>query len=185
MRLISNKDIDKKEVLKQSRFKIFNSYYEYYPLILEFCFMTLFAFCVPFTPILLFITNNLEIRSDLIKVCFLTRRPEAIKKKNIGAWKYILEFIGIASIITNVMFCYIYNNKYAREAKRHTVAIRQRTTKCQQLRPGYTPGTRCQNNPYEYRTGNPIDPLTEIPAHTLAANKTADIGIRHYGTEKP
>ena len=110
MRLISNKDIDKKEVLKQSRFKIFNSYYEYYPLILEFCFMTLFAFCVPFTPILLFITNNLEIRSDLIKVCFLTRRPEALKKKNIGAWKYILEFIGIASIITNVMFCYIYNN---------------------------------------------------------------------------
>ena len=71
--------------------------------------MTLFAFCVPLTPILLIFTNNIEMRSDYTKVCLITRRPEVIKKKNIGAWKYIIEFIGIMSIITNVMFCYLYN----------------------------------------------------------------------------
>ena len=108
-RLILDKNIDKKEILKQANFKAFNSYYEYYPLIQEFCFMTLFAFCVPLTPILLLITNNIEMRSDYTKVCLITRRPEVIKKKNIGAWKYIIEFIGIMSIITNVMFCYLYN----------------------------------------------------------------------------
>ena len=109
MRLILDKNIDKKEILKQANFKVFNPYYEYYPLIQEFCFMTLFAFCVPLTPILLIITNNIEMRSDYTKVCLITRRPEVVKKKNIGAWKYIIEFIGIMSIITNVMFCYLYN----------------------------------------------------------------------------
>ena len=108
-RLILDKNIDKKEILKQAKFKTFNSYYEYYPLILEFCFMTLFASCVPLTPVLLFITNNIEMRSDYTKVCLITRRPEVVKKKSIGAWKYIIEFIGIMSIITNVMFCYLYN----------------------------------------------------------------------------
>ena len=109
MRLLLDKNIDKKEIIKQEKFKIFNPYYEYYPLIQEFCFMTLFAFCVPLTPIVLFITNNIEMRSDYTKVCLITRRPEIIRKKNIGAWKYIIEFIGIMSIITNIMFCYLYN----------------------------------------------------------------------------
>ena len=119
MRLILGKEIDKKEILKQNKFKVFNPYYEYFPLIQEFCFMTLFAFCVPLTPILLFITNNLEIRSDFTKVCLIIRRPEFIKKKNIGAWKYIIEFIGIVSIITNVMFCYLYN--YSNGEKKYSL----------------------------------------------------------------
>ena len=71
--------------------------------------MTLFACCAPLTPILLLLTNSLEIRSDITKICVITRKPEVAKKKNIGAWKYIIEFIGIMSIFTNVMFCYMYN----------------------------------------------------------------------------
>ena len=109
-RLIQGEKIDNKEILKQAGFSEFNSYNEFYPLIQEFCFLTLFACCVPLTPILLLLTNSLEIRSDITKICLLTRRPEAIKKKNIGAWKYIIEFIGIMSIFTNIMFCYLYNH---------------------------------------------------------------------------
>ena len=109
-RLIQGEKIDNIEVLKQAGFSEFNSYNEFYPLIQEFCFLTLFACCAPLTPILLLLTNSLEIRSDITKICLLTRRPEAIKKKNIGAWKYIIEFIGIMSIFTNIMFCYLYNH---------------------------------------------------------------------------
>ena len=108
-RLIQGEKIDKKEILRQSRFSKFNSYDEFYPLIQEFCFLTLFACCAPLTPIILLFTNNLEIRSDITKICLVTRRPEAVRKKNIGAWKYIIEFIGIMSIFTNIMFCYLYN----------------------------------------------------------------------------
>ena len=109
-RLIQGEKIDKNEVLKQAGFSKFNSYDEFYPLIQEFCFLTLFACCAPLTPILLLITNSLEIRSDITKVCLITRRPEVVRKKNIGAWKYIIEFIGIMSIFTNIMFCYLYNH---------------------------------------------------------------------------
>ena len=109
-RLIQGEKIDKNEILRQARFSTFNSYDEFYPLIQEFCFLTLFACCAPLTPILLLLTNSLEIRSDITKICLLTRRPEVVKKKNIGAWKYIIEFIGIMSIFTNIMFCYLYNH---------------------------------------------------------------------------
>ena len=109
-RLIQGEKIDKNEILRQAGFSVFNSYYEFYPLIQEFCFLTLFACCAPLTPIILLITNSLEIRSDVTKICLITRRPEVVRKKNIGAWKYIIEFIGIMSIFTNIMFCYLYNN---------------------------------------------------------------------------
>lgn len=121
-RLILGKDIDKKEILKQEKFKKFNPYYEYYPLIQEFCFLTLFASCVPLAPLLILITNNFEIRSDFTKMCFIVRRPEAIKKKNIGAWKYIIEFIGVMSIISNILFCYLYNKNYG-EIKYNTITF--------------------------------------------------------------
>ena len=109
-RLIQGEKIDNNEILKQSKFSKFNSFDEFYPLIQEFCFLTLFACCAPLTPILLLLTNSLEIRSDITKICLVTRKPEAVKKKNIGAWKYIIEFIGIMSIFTNIMFCYLYNH---------------------------------------------------------------------------
>ena len=109
-RLIQGEKIDKNEILRQAGYSVFNSYNEFYPLIQEFCFLTLFAGSFPLTPIILLITNSLEIRSDITKICLITRRPEAVRKKNIGAWKYIIEFIGIMSIFTNIMFCYLYNH---------------------------------------------------------------------------
>ena len=109
-RLIQGEKIDNNEVLRQSKFSKFNSFDEFYPLIQEFCFLTLFACCAPLTPVLLLLTNSLEIRSDITKICLVTRKPEVVKKKNIGAWKYIIEFIGIMSIFTNIMFCYLYNH---------------------------------------------------------------------------
>jgi hypothetical protein len=108
-RLIQGEKIEKNDILRQERYSTFNSYDEIYPLIQEFCFLTLFACCAPLTPILLLLTNSMEIRSDITKICLITRKPEAVKKKNIGAWKYIIEFIGIMSIFTNIMFCYLYN----------------------------------------------------------------------------
>ena len=108
-RLIQGEQIDKKEILRQESYSAFNSYDEIYPLIQEFCFLTLFACCAPLTPILLLLTNSMEIRSDITKICVVKRKPEAVKKKNIGAWKYIIEFIGIMSIFSNIMFCYLYN----------------------------------------------------------------------------
>ena len=109
---ILGEPIDSKEVIKQSKYSKFNSFSEYYPLIQEFCFLTLFASCATLSPILILINNNLEIKDDLKKFCTKYRRPEVEKKRNIGAWKYIIEFIGIMSILSNIMFCYLYNDTF-------------------------------------------------------------------------
>ena len=109
-RFILGEPIDQKEVINQSKLPKFNSFSEYYPFMQEFCFLTLFASCAPLGPLLILINNSLEIKSDLNKFCTETRRPEVTKKRNIGAWKYIIEFIGIMSILSNIMFCYLYND---------------------------------------------------------------------------
>ena len=102
--------IDQQEVINQSKNGKFNSFSEYYPFIQEFCFLTLFASCAPLAPLLILINNELEIKSQLEKFFMNKRRPEFAKKRNIGAWKYIIEFIGIMSILSNIMFCYLYND---------------------------------------------------------------------------
>ena len=111
-RFILGEPIDEKEVIEQSKYSKFNSFSEYYPLIQDFCFLTLFASCAPLAPLLIMVNNNFEIKSDLDKFCTKNRRPEFAKKRNIGAWKYIIEFIGIMSILSNVMFCYLYNDAF-------------------------------------------------------------------------
>ena len=114
-RFILGSLIDEEEVIKQSKYSKFNSFTEYYPFIQEFCFLTLFASCTPLAPILILINNNLQIKTILKKYCFNTRRPEYTKKRNIGAWKYIIEVIGIMSILSNIMFCYVYNDDFGEE----------------------------------------------------------------------
>ena len=111
-RFILGEPIDQKEVIRQSQLSKYNSYNEYYPLIKEFCFLTLFASNALLGPILILINNHLNIKSQLNTYIEKTRRPEVSKKRNIGAWKYIIEFIGVMSIITNIMFCYLYNDSF-------------------------------------------------------------------------
>ena len=110
-KLILGEPINKQEVIKQANLTKYNSYIDYYTLIQEFCFLTLFASTVPLTPILLLFTNSLEIRSDITKICLVTRKPEFNKVKSIGTWKYIIEAIAIESIFINIMFCYMYSNE--------------------------------------------------------------------------
>ena len=111
-RFILGEKIDQEAVIKQFKYGKFNSFSEFYPLMKEFCFLVLFASCTPLAPILLYICNNLNIPGALERFCESTRRPDVIKKRTIGTWKYIIECIGILSIITNIMFCYIYNDTF-------------------------------------------------------------------------
>ena len=45
--LIQGKPIEKNEVLKQETFSGYSTYGDYFSIIQEFCFLTLFASCVP------------------------------------------------------------------------------------------------------------------------------------------
>ena len=111
-RFLLGLEIDKKEVIKQSGLSQFKSFSEYYPFIKDFCLMTVLASSAYLGPILVYINNSFNIQGNLKKFSENKRRPEVYRKKNIGGWKYIIESIGIMSIITNIMFCYSYKNTF-------------------------------------------------------------------------
>ena len=109
--LIQGKPIEQNEILKQKTFSGYSTYGDYSSIIQEFCYLTLFASCVPEIGIVLLISNFFEIKNDIIKLCSVTRRPEYTKQMSIRAWEYIIEFISICSVFSNLIFIYIYNQR--------------------------------------------------------------------------
>ena len=71
---------------------------------MEFANLLLFAEYFPWAPLLLMIFNFLELRIDIISLCNFVRRPNQIRKRNIGSWQMILLIISCLSIFTNLFF---------------------------------------------------------------------------------
>ena len=109
--LITGSPIEKKEILKQKNLLGYSTYGDYFAIIQEFCYLTLFASCVPEIGLILFITDFFEIKNDITKLCSVNRRPEYSKQNSISAWEYIMEFIAICSVFSNLLFIYMYNEK--------------------------------------------------------------------------
>ena len=109
--LIQGNPIEENEILKQKSLEGYSTFGDYFSIIQEFCYLTLFASCVPQIAIILFITNFFEIKNDITKLCSVHRRPEYTKQNSIKAWEYIMEFIAISSVFSNLLFIYMYNQK--------------------------------------------------------------------------
>jgi hypothetical protein len=109
--LIQGKPIEQNEILKQETLSGYDTYGDYFSIIQEFCFLTLFASCVPEIGIILLVTDFFEIRNDITKLCSVCRRPEYSRQNSISAWEYIMEFIAICSVFTNLLFIYMYNQR--------------------------------------------------------------------------
>ena len=109
--LIQGKPIEENEILRQKNLSGYSTYGDYFSIIQEFCFLTLFASCVPEIGIILLVTDFFEIKNDITKLCSVYRRPEYSKQCSISAWEYIMEFIAICSVFSNLLFIYMYNQK--------------------------------------------------------------------------
>ena len=107
--LIQGKPIEKNEILKQKTLLGYSTFGDYFSIIQEFCYLTLFASCVPEIGIILLITDFFELKSDITKLCSVYRRPEYTKQNSINAWEYIMDFIAICSVFSNLLFIYMYN----------------------------------------------------------------------------
>uniref|UniRef100_H2YZL9 Anoctamin n=1 Tax=Ciona savignyi TaxID=51511 RepID=H2YZL9_CIOSA len=85
-----------------NQFKEMDLFYEYLEMVIQFGFVTLFVAAFPLAPVLALINNIIEIRLDANKFICELRRPLAHKCSDIGAWYYLLEFIGNLAVVTNV-----------------------------------------------------------------------------------
>jgi anoctamin-10 len=72
-------------------------------MMVTFGYVTLFAAAFPLASFISVIMIYFEARSDLFKLEKLVRRPRAIKTYSIGSWIYVLEFMAVTSIFTNII----------------------------------------------------------------------------------
>lgn len=76
----------------------FDSYKE---LVFQFGYATLFAAAYPLAPLLSFMSNYVDIRTDLYSIGYEMRRPIPANAEDIGSWEGILDAMGTAAIISN------------------------------------------------------------------------------------
>jgi len=76
---------------------------EYCEMVIQFGYVTMFAASFPLAPLLAVLNNVVEIRTDALKLLTAHSRPEYRGASGIGAWYNILEFLGIASVLTNCL----------------------------------------------------------------------------------
>lgn len=76
----------------------------FFPLVLQYGFVTIFVAAFPLAPLFALLNNILEMRLDAQKFLKFYRRPVPQRVKNIGVWYTILDVLNRISIITNVRF---------------------------------------------------------------------------------
>lgn len=74
---------------------------DYLEMVLEFGYVTLFASAFPLASALSVVCNCIEIKNDVFKLLFVSRRPVPDRTANIGVWHRILTAIVWLGIVTN------------------------------------------------------------------------------------
>jgi hypothetical protein len=75
---------------------------EYVEMVIQYGYITLFAATFPIAPIMAVLNNIVEIRTDAFKILSAFPRPRYRGAQNIGTWYYVLEFLGVTAVMTNV-----------------------------------------------------------------------------------
>ena len=81
----------------------YETFDDYMEMVMQFGYITLFASAFPLASALSYVGNLVEIRSDLFKLAFVTRRPRVVKCCDIGPWATVLRIFAYMSVVTNAM----------------------------------------------------------------------------------
>jgi hypothetical protein len=100
--MLQGKEVKIKEVLEQVDSIPYEAFDDYLELVLEFGYLTLFAECFPLASVFIIIVNTIEYRSDIFKLTTLYKRPHFQRKRNIGSWHFIIQFLSTLAIFTNL-----------------------------------------------------------------------------------
>ena len=79
----------------------YNSFEDYYEMIMQFAYITLFAAAFPLAGAVSLFLNFIEVRSDSFKVRHNVRRPIPEAVNGIGSWLSALKVISFLCVITN------------------------------------------------------------------------------------
>lgn len=75
--------------------------FKYNQLVIQYGYVVLFGAAFPLAPVIALINNLLNVRVYSVQMLKLNNRPNRRGANSIGVWYWILEFLGIVSVITN------------------------------------------------------------------------------------
>ncbi|CAF0984037.1 unnamed protein product [Rotaria sordida] len=82
-------------------------YEDYLELVIQFGYIIFLSTLFPLAAFFSLLNNIVEIRADAFKLCMICQRPFSQRVKDIGHWQKIMEYMVIAAIIVNCIFCSI------------------------------------------------------------------------------
>lgn len=83
---------------------------DYLEMILQFGYLALFSPVWPLVPIGFLVNNWFELRSDFIKICHGSQRPDPVRADSIGPWIESLEFLTWAGTISTATIVHIFGD---------------------------------------------------------------------------
>ncbi|KDQ51062.1 hypothetical protein JAAARDRAFT_185547 [Jaapia argillacea MUCL 33604] len=103
---------EEREFLEQVRrevalpdYELFDDYSE---MVTQFGYIVLWSTIWPLAPVMAFLNNKLELRSDAFKITVHTRRPIPSRTDTIGPWLDMLTFITWLGALTNSALVYLF-----------------------------------------------------------------------------
>ncbi|UJR31643.1 hypothetical protein I4U23_019124 [Adineta vaga] len=82
-------------------------YDDYLEIVVQFGYIIFLSTLFPLAAFFSLLNNILEIRTDAFKLCMIYQRPFSQRVKDIGHWQKIMEYMIMAAIIINCIFCSI------------------------------------------------------------------------------
>jgi hypothetical protein len=95
------------QALDEARLPPYSTQDDYYDVVLFIGYICTYTIQWPLTPVVCYLNNNLELRSDLVKINNAFRRTVPRKHKSIGAWEDCITFSVFAAIPMVVTFASI------------------------------------------------------------------------------
>ncbi|KDN53326.1 hypothetical protein K437DRAFT_283192 [Tilletiaria anomala UBC 951] len=93
------------EEISLPSYDIFGDYAE---MATQFGFITLWSAVWPMSPVIGFVNNFFEIRSDAAKICMNARRPVPVRVESVGPWIEVLGFISWLAALVNAALLYLF-----------------------------------------------------------------------------
>ncbi|RKP35711.1 calcium-activated chloride channel-domain-containing protein [Dimargaris cristalligena] len=99
-----------KRALREYDLPEYDIYDDYSEMVTQFGFVALFSIVWPLTPLVSFINNWVELRSDAVKICMNVRRPTPQRCETIGPWLNNLKLLCWLASITNALLVYQFGS---------------------------------------------------------------------------
>lgn len=96
----SDSALDQADELLES----YEVYSDYVEMAIQFGYIVLFAVAFPLAPVVALLSNVIEIRSDLFKLCYVVRRPvPRLGLAENGTWAGVFQVMVLAAVVTNTV----------------------------------------------------------------------------------